>query len=68
MIFSWFPHKETAVSLFISDLVDPFLTRISAVVPNIGPIDISPLVAYFMLRLFYALSLVILEYIKIVVT
>ena len=65
VILSWFPHKPTRFSLFVSDLVDPFLNVFKRVLPNVGPLDFSPLIAYFFLRFSYGLFLVIVEFISI---
>jgi YggT family protein len=50
-VMSWFtsPHSRNPVVEMIRRVTDPILRPIASVVPNMGGIDISPLVAFFLI-------------------
>ena len=45
---SWFPEaRETGVIQFIGRLVSPFLDIFRRLIPSIGGMDFSPIIAFF---------------------
>lgn len=53
VLVSWLPNldrRHPAVRL-LDDLTEPILAPLRRVLPTAGPLDLSPLVAYFVLRL-----------------
>lgn len=49
---SWFPeYREHTVMLFISHYTDPYLNLFRQIIPPLGTIDLSPMVAFFSLHL-----------------
>jgi len=47
---SWFPQaRETGILQFCGRLVDPYLKVFRQVIPNFGGLDLSPLVAFWVL-------------------
>lgn len=53
VLLSWFPALDRHHPLvrLLDDLTEPLLAPIRRVLPLVGPLDLSPLVAYFLLRL-----------------
>ncbi|MEH7116794.1 YggT family protein [Neobacillus vireti] len=48
---SWFPQfQATKVGMWISKVVEPYLSIFRRFIPPLGPIDISPIVAIFIFR------------------
>jgi len=48
---SWFPQfQSTKIGMWISKLVEPYLSIFRRFIPPLGPIDISPIVAIFVFR------------------
>lgn len=48
---SWFPNaRESSIGQFLGSLVEPFLSPFRRIIPPIGMIDISPIVAILALR------------------
>ncbi|EDL62463.1 YggT family protein, partial [Bacillus sp. SG-1] len=51
-LMSWFPSaRETAIGKFLARICEPYLEPFRKIVPSIGMIDISPIVAFIVLRL-----------------
>lgn len=51
IFMSWFPNaRETAIGQFLARICEPFLEPFRKIVPSIGMIDISPIVAFLVLR------------------
>ncbi|MBO2532119.1 MAG: YggT family protein [Thermoactinomycetaceae bacterium] len=51
ILMSWIPQaRESAVAYAIARLVEPYLSVFRAIIPPIGVIDISPIVAIIALR------------------
>jgi YggT family protein len=51
IFMSWFPNaRETAIGQFLARICEPFLEPFRRIVPSIGMIDISPIVAFLVLR------------------
>jgi YggT family protein len=51
IFMSWFPNaRETAIGQFLTRICEPFLEPFRRIVPSIGMIDISPIVAFLVLR------------------
>lgn len=50
---SWFmsPYSSNPVARFLRTVTDPILRPLSEVIPPLGGIDISPLVAFFAIQL-----------------
>ncbi|MCD8502488.1 MAG: YggT family protein [Bacillaceae bacterium] len=52
ILMSWFPNaRQSTLGQFIGSLVEPYLAPFRRIIPPIGMIDISPIVAIFALRL-----------------
>ncbi|WP_071459372.1 YggT family protein [Bacillus massilinigeriensis] len=51
ILMSWFPNaRGTAIGKFLERICEPFLEPFRRIIPPIGMIDISPFVAFFVLR------------------
>lgn len=51
ILLSWFPNaRDTAIGRFLARICEPFLEPFRRIIPPIGMMDISPIVAYFVLR------------------
>ena len=46
---SWTRMQPNQLTYFVSDLVDPYLNLIKRFIPSFGMIDISPIVALYLL-------------------
>ncbi|GLY10562.1 YggT family protein [Bacillus badius] len=52
ILMSWFPNaRETSIGRFFARICEPYLEPFRKIVPPIGMIDISPLVAFLVLNL-----------------
>lgn len=52
ILMSWFPNaRESAIGQFLGRICEPYLEPFRRIVPPLGMIDISPIVAFFVLRL-----------------
>ncbi|EIT85010.1 hypothetical protein A374_11950 [Fictibacillus macauensis ZFHKF-1] len=52
IFMSWVPNiQNSAFGRLLSRLVEPYLTPFRKIIPPLGMIDISPIVALFVLRL-----------------
>jgi YggT family protein len=52
ILMSWFPNaRETAIGKFLARICEPYLEPFRRIVPAIGMIDISPIVAFIVLSL-----------------
>ncbi|MBS4217823.1 YggT family protein [Bacillus sp. FJAT-49711] len=52
ILMSWFPNsRETSFGQLLAKVCEPYLEPFRRFVPPIGMIDISPLVAFFVLNL-----------------
>ncbi|HEY4552575.1 MAG TPA: YggT family protein [Bacillaceae bacterium] len=52
ILMSWFPNaRETAIGQLLARICEPYLEPFRRIVPPLGMIDISPIVAFFVLRL-----------------
>lgn len=50
ILMSWFPQmRESMIGEFLGRFVEPFLRPFRSIIPPIGMIDISPIVALFAL-------------------
>lgn len=53
ILMSWFPNaRDTTFGRFLSSLAEPFLEPFRRIIPPLGMIDFSPLVALLVLRIF----------------
>ncbi|WP_066370413.1 YggT family protein [Neobacillus fumarioli] len=51
ILMSWFPNaRDTAPGRFLARICEPFLEPFRRIIPPIGMIDISPIVAFFVLN------------------
>ncbi|QED47466.1 YggT family protein [Cytobacillus dafuensis] len=52
ILMSWFPNaRESAIGQFLARICEPYLEPFRKIIPPIGMIDISPIVAIFVLKL-----------------
>ena len=52
ILISWFPNAQgTAIDRFLGRWVDPFLSILRRIIPAIGGLDLSPILAFFVLSL-----------------
>lgn len=51
ILMSWIPAlQQSAIGEFLGKLVEPYLSIFRKIIPPIGMIDISPIIALFALR------------------
>ncbi|MBS4211923.1 MULTISPECIES: YggT family protein [Neobacillus] len=51
ILMSWFPGaKESAIGQFLARICEPYLEPFRRIIPAIGMIDISPIVAFLVLN------------------
>ncbi|MDQ0155935.1 YggT family protein [Robertmurraya andreesenii] len=51
ILMSWFPNaRETSIGQFLTRICEPYLEPFRRIIPPIGMIDISPIVAILVLR------------------
>ncbi|GLB61245.1 YggT family protein [Cytobacillus sp. NCCP-133] len=51
ILLSWFPNaKESALGKFLARICEPYLEPFRKIIPPLGMIDISPIVAILVLR------------------
>jgi len=51
IFMSWFPNaRESAIGQFLSRICEPYLEPFRKIIPPLGMIDISPIVAFLVLR------------------
>jgi YggT family protein len=51
ILMSWFPNaRQTAIGTLFAKICEPYLEPFRKIIPPIGMIDISPIVAIFVLR------------------
>lgn len=51
ILMSWFPNaRESAIGQFLGRISEPYLEQFRRFIPPIGMLDISPLVAIFVLK------------------
>lgn len=52
ILMSWFPNaRETSIGRFLTRICEPYLEPFRKIIPPLGMIDISPLVAFLVLNL-----------------
>lgn len=52
ILLSWFPKfRENFIGDFLKTICEPFLSLFRKIIPPIGVLDISPIVAFFVLGL-----------------
>jgi YggT family protein len=52
ILMSWFPNaRESSIGQFFARICEPYLEQFRKIIPPIGMIDISPIVAIIVLRL-----------------
>ena len=51
IFMSWFPNaRETGIGQFLTRICEPYLEPFRRIIPPLGMIDISPIVAFLVLR------------------
>lgn len=51
-ILSWFPIRyDNPIVVFLNQITEPFLSPLRRVIPRLGMIDITPLIAVLILQL-----------------
>lgn len=51
ILMSWFPNaRDTAIGRFLANICEPYLEPFRRIIPPLGMIDISPIVAILVLR------------------
>ncbi len=55
VIVSWYPPKRTSKAVdIIHRLTEPLLAPLRRLIPRLGPLDFSPLVAVILIQLVYS--------------
>ena len=59
VLMSWFvsPYSDNALARFVRRVTDPILRPLSEMLPPLGGLDLSPLLAFFAIYLFQQLLL-----------
>ena len=56
IILSWIPNLRTApIVVVLGRLVDPYLSLFRRIIPSMGGIDFSPIIAFFVFRIIQGL-------------
>lgn len=64
ILLSWIRHNPyQPVIRFIYEVTEPYLGLFRRIVPPMGPVDLSPIVAFFVLQLLRQLVFSVLRYI-----
>ncbi|NMD69426.1 YggT family protein [Bacillus sp. DNRA2] len=51
ILMSWFPNaRDTGIGRFLTNICEPYLEPFRRIIPPLGMIDISPIVAILVLR------------------
>jgi len=61
VLLSWFPNASGNIKMFLYDITEPVLGIFKKIVPRMGMIDISPLVALLAIDLLKAIILSMLS-------
>ena len=62
ILMSWFPGaRDSSIGKFLTTICEPYLEPFRKVIPPLGMIDISPIVAIFVLRFAQSAGLVALS-------
>lgn len=52
ILMSWFPNaRESSIGQFLARICEPYLEPFRRIIPSIGMMDISPIVAFLVLNL-----------------
>ena len=69
ILMSWIPQMANSpIGELIAKVVEPYLRPFRKIIPPIGMIDISPIVAFFALRFIYIGAISVLNYIIAITT
>ena len=61
VVVSWYSPRPTNILLkFLHRITEPILAPLRRIIPRVGPLDFSPLVAIILLQAIYYLSLYLL--------
>lgn len=64
VLMSWFPNlRESTIGQIIGRLVEPYLAIFRRIIPPLGPIDFSPIVAIIALSLAQSGLIVVINFI-----
>jgi YggT family protein len=51
ILMSWFPNaRESSIGQFLAKICEPYLEPFRKIIPSIGMMDISPIVAFLVLN------------------
>jgi YggT family protein len=52
ILMSWFPNaRENSIGRFLARICEPYLEPFRRIIPSFGMMDISPIVAFFVLNM-----------------
>lgn len=60
VVFSWINPSPNSLTYFISDITDPYLNLFKKIIPPLGMIDISPIVALYALNILESILVALL--------
>ncbi len=61
ILMSWFNPRPNAIYYFLIDCTDPLLKMVRGLLPPLGFLDLSPLLAFFLIQLVSSFLLQILH-------
>ncbi|WP_339062342.1 YggT family protein [Tepidibacillus marianensis] len=66
ILMSWIPQMaQSPVGGFLARMIEPYLRPFRKIIPPIGMIDISPIIAFFALRFIYLGAMSVLNYVYV---
>lgn len=67
VILSWMRPSHNAFTRFIIDTTEPILRQAKRITPNLGPLDISPIIAFIAIEIIYMLLLQGIQFIASII-
>lgn len=67
VILSWMRPSHNAFTRFIIDTTEPVMSLAKKVTPNLGPLDISPIIAFIAIEIIYMLLLQGIQFIASII-
>lgn len=64
VILSWFPARPTRLHYFLQNVTEPLLSSLRRMVPPLVMIDLSPILAYFLVNMAVRLVVTGLVYLE----
>ena len=61
ILLSWFNPRPNAIYYFLIDCTDPLLKFVRGILPPLGFIDFSPLLAFFLIQLVSSLLINLIQ-------